>query len=64
MRLSGSWYCEELLVKSPGNQGTWNFFIKDHGNQGPDNQGLAVQIKPIVSNLVHNNGGILLKGGK
>ena len=24
-RLSGLWYCEELLVKSPDNGITWNF---------------------------------------
>ena len=23
--LSGLWYCEELLVKNPSYQGTWNF---------------------------------------
>ena len=25
-RLLGSWYCEELLVKSPDNRITWNFY--------------------------------------
>ena len=59
--LSGSWYCEEILVKNPGNQGTCNFFYqtrycKDHGNQGTNNQGPAVGgyylLTPIITNSI------------
>ena len=44
-QLSGSRYCEDLLVKNPDNQITWNFFYKSryYGNRGgPDNRGPPV----------------------